>query len=215
MRMRMKTKLGIAASLLLAGTIHAAVVDYNWSGGFVNGTVVPDNNTNGWADSRKLSGLNGTVSGLAVTLDLTGGWNGDLYAYVQYGSGFTALLNRVGVSEAHPSGNAGEGVQVTFSADGTPGLHTYLGNGTGLLTGVWQPDGAGFNSFLGLNPNGDWRLFVADLGGGDLMTVNSWGLHLELSAVPEPSEWAAMSFGLLGLAWVAKRLSERRLKAEG
>ena len=209
MRMSMKMKLGIAASLLLAGSIHAAVIDYNWSGGFVNGTAVPDNNVNGWADSRTLSGLNGTISGLAVTLDLTGGWNGDLYAYVQYGSGFTVLLNRVGVSEAPPSGNAGEGFQVTFSADGTPGLHTYLGNGSGVLTGTWQPDGAGFNSFLGLNPNGAWRLFVADLNSVDLMTVNSWGLHLELSAVPEPSEWAAMSFGLLGLAWVAKRLMGR------
>ena len=209
--MRVKTKLGIAASLLLVGSIHAAVVDYNWSGGFANGTAVPDNNVNGWADSRKLSGLNGTVSGLAVTLDLTGGWNGDLYAYVQYGSGFTVLLNRVGVSEAPPSGNAGEGFQVTFSADGTPGLHTYLGNGSGVLTGTWQPDGTGFNSFLGLNPNGDWRLFVADLNSMDVMTVNSWGLHLELSAVPEPSEWAALSFGLLGMAWVVKR----RLKAKG
>ena len=209
--MKMKTKLGTAASLLLAGSIHAAVVDYNWSGVFANGTAVPDNNVNGWADSRTLSGLNGTISGLAVTLDLTGGWNGDLYAYVQYGSGFTVLLNRVGVSEAPPSGNAGEGFQVTFSADGTPGLHTYLGNGSGVLTGTWQPDGAGFNSFLGLNPNGDWRLFVADLNSMDVMTVNSWGLHLELSAVPEPSEWAAMSFGLLGLAWVVKR----RLKAKG
>ena len=27
----------------------------------------------------------------------------------------------------------------------------------------------------------------------------------ELSAVPEPSEWAAMSFGLLGIVWVVKR----------
>jgi len=81
------------------------------------------------------------------------------------------------------------------------------------LTGTWQPDGAGFNSFLGLNPNGDWRLFLADLNGADMMTVNSWGLHLELSAVPEPSEWAAMSFGLLGLAWVVKRIG-RRLKAK-
>ncbi|MEI7941107.1 MAG: PEP-CTERM sorting domain-containing protein [Verrucomicrobiota bacterium] len=26
-----------------------------------------------------------------------------------------------------------------------------------------------------------------------------------LSAVPEPSEWAAISFGVLGMVWVAKR----------
>ncbi|MEI8042492.1 MAG: proprotein convertase P-domain-containing protein [Verrucomicrobiota bacterium] len=65
--------------------------------------------------------------------------------------------------------------------------------------------GSGFSSFLGLNPNGNWRLFVADLNSGDMMTVNSWGLHLELSAVPEPSEWAALSLGVLGVVWVVKR----------
>ena len=33
-----------------------------------------------------------------------------------------------------------------------------------------------------------------------IMQVNA-----DLSAVPEPSEWAAMSFGVLGVVWVAKR----------
>ena len=27
----------------------------------------------------------------------------------------------------------------------------------------------------------------------------------QMSAVPEPSEWAALSFGVLGVVWVAKR----------
>ena len=37
------------------------------------------------------------------------------------------------------------------------------------------------------------------------MAVNSWGLQLELSAVPEPSEWAALCVGVLGVVWVVKR----------
>ena len=58
-------------------------------------------------------------------------------------NGFTTLLNRVGVAEANPYGNEGGGFQVTLSAAGTPDLHTYLGNGTGLLTDTWQINDAG------------------------------------------------------------------------
>ena len=46
------------------------------------------------------------------------------------------------------------------------------------------------------NRNGD--LAVSGLDG-------SGGWTAALSAVPEPSEWAAISFGLLGVVWVAKR----------
>ena len=31
-----------------------------------------------------------------MTLNLSGGWNGDLYAYLVHNSGFAVLLNRVG-----------------------------------------------------------------------------------------------------------------------
>ena len=32
-----------------------------------------------------------------------------------------------------------------------------------------------------------------------------WTAATSLSAVPEPSEWAAISFGVLGFVWLAKR----------
>lgn len=53
------------------------------------------------------------------------------------------------------------------------------------MTGTWQPDGrtnspgsvldsqppdAFLSSFNGLDPNGDWTLFVADVSGGDTHT---------------------------------------------
>jgi len=32
----------------------------------------------------------------------------------------------------------------------------------------------------------------------------SMQVNADLSPVPEPSEWAAISFGVLGIVWVAK-----------
>jgi len=50
-------------------------------------------------------------------------------------------------------------------------------------------------SFNGLNPNGTWTLFFADLSGGDASTLVSWGL--DIAAVPEPTTWALVGFGLM------------------
>ena len=51
-------------------------------------------------------------------------------------------------------------------------------------TGAYANDGSGW----------------LDQGASASMQVNA-----DLSAVPEPSEWAAISFGVLGMVWVAKR----------
>jgi hypothetical protein len=37
-----------------------------------------------------------TITDVNVGLQLSGGWNGDLYAYLVHSSGFAVLLNRVG-----------------------------------------------------------------------------------------------------------------------
>jgi hypothetical protein len=39
--------------------------------------------------------------------------------------------------------------------------------------------------FNGMNPNGDWTLFLADQGAGDEATLTGW--TLSLTAVPEPA----------------------------
>ena len=194
----------VCAGLLAAPQLPATAV-YNWSSGFANGTAVPDNNPSGWADSRTVTGLSGSIQSLSVSLDLAGGWNGDLYAYLQHGSGYTTLLNRVGTPGNSGYGNAGSAFNVLFSGTGTGGLHSYLANGTDPLTGTWQPDGAGFSTFTGLDPNGTWNLFVADLSSGDVMTVNNWGVSIDLSPVPESNAWAALSVALLGVVYVVQQ----------
>ena len=59
-------------------------------------------------------------------------------------------------------------------------------------------------AFNGLDPNGTWTLFVADVSGGDVSTLVSW--ELEITAVPEPTTWA---LGILGGMWLT--VSGRRL----
>ena len=71
--------------------------NYSWNSGFLNSGVVPDGNSTGWSDTRNLSGIaQNSILDLNVTLQLSGGWNGDLYAYLTHGTGFSVLLNRVG-----------------------------------------------------------------------------------------------------------------------
>ncbi len=49
------------------------------------------------------------------------------------------------------------------------------------------------SGFNGMNPNGTWTLFVADMSGGGVSTVTAWGR--DITAVPEPGE--ALGTGLL------------------
>ena len=94
----MKKTLPALGLMGMALSASATLFTNTWSGGFVNGTVVPDNDYSGWTDTRTVVGAPaGTIQSLAVNLTLTGGWNGDLYAYLVNGSGgFCVLLDRIG-----------------------------------------------------------------------------------------------------------------------
>lgn len=65
-----------------------------------------------------------------------------------------------------------------FSDTASTDIHNYGGNGGALVTGTYQPDGrevspllsldttprtAFLSSFTGLDPNGEWVLFVVDI----------------------------------------------------
>jgi hypothetical protein len=85
------------SALCVTLAANATLYTTNWSSGFANGGVVPDNNLSGWIDTRTVSAIpTGTFTSLAVNLNLNSGWNGDLYAYLVHSSGFTVLLDRVG-----------------------------------------------------------------------------------------------------------------------
>jgi subtilisin-like proprotein convertase family protein len=186
--------------------------------------LVPEGNPVGITDTLTVSGLEPIIENVEVTLDITGGFNGNLYAWLVSPGGNTAiLLNRVGVSGVNSFGYANQGFNVTLS-DGAGNIHNYqsLGytlNASDQLTGIWAPDGrnisplssgaafetapttANLGVFDGGDGNGTWTLFVADIttGGGD-STLASWGMTVVAS--PEPAPWTLIVVGVVGaLAW--------------
>lgn len=145
--------------------------------------------------------------------------NGDYYATLTHDSGFAVLLNRLGRRGDAPLGYADNGLNIRLDDQAPNGdVHIYrltlFGNhNTPVdvsyetpLMGTWAPDGRAvpfssvtdssprtpnpLASFNGLNPNGSWTLFVADVSAGGSGTLVSW--TLEITAVPEPPETATV-----------------------
>ena len=230
----MKTKqlLGITAGLLVwACTASAQTSETNYT--FLVNQLVPDANVNGLSLTTNLSITGGAISDVTVSLDISGGYNGDLYAFLAGpNGGFAVLLNRVGVSnDASSFGYGNQGFNVTLSDSAANNIHYYQSasyslNGGGQLTGTWAPDGrnidpknsapslfgstapsAFLSSFNGTDPNGGWTLFLADLSTGSQSELVSWGL--DVVTVPEPS---VVALGIMGLGLLAGmgKISGRR-----
>lgn len=178
------------------------------------GVGIPDNDLNGVADTINLSTAITSISSVTVSLDISGGYNGDYYAYLRYDTGFAVLLNRVGSTSGNPYGSPDSGFEVTFSETAANGDIHLASAGGGTLTGIWQPDGRDVNpltaldtdprtaflsSFNGLDPNGAWTLFIADVSPEGLGTLESWTLQVEGTsvAVPEPTTFTTFSAGAL------------------
>ena len=204
----MKLRLIIYCSgLMLALTAHAGII-YSTPG---NGGLIPDGSPVGLAVTAAASGFAPVISDISVNLNIGGPspYNGDLYAYLSYDGVLVPLLNRVGVGTGNSFGYGNTGFDVTLSSSAANNIHFYQNysptyNGSGQLTGTWQPDGRTVNPGLassspgsfnapgtvtfgalnGLNPNGTWTLFIADLSAGGQSQLVSWSL--DITAVPEP-----------------------------
>src|ERR1035441_2956788 len=69
----------ILLALALGSTLPTGA--YAFSGGVDNlFTTIPDNDPNGIQSSQTLTGIPGVVGHVTVTLNITGGFNGDYYA---------------------------------------------------------------------------------------------------------------------------------------
>lgn len=215
---RKQLKAIVAGMVLCAGAAMGQVYTFN----FTNSVTVPDATIEGMALATNLTGMSGAINNVNVTLNITGGFNGDLYAYLAGPTGgFAVLLNRVGVSNnATQFGYANSGFANVLFADSAANSIQYYQNFSptlnlnGQLTGTWQPEGVNLDpqsspssffgapqsallgSFNGSNPNGVWVLFLADVAAGSQSTVVSWGLAIT-TTVPEPSALALTGAGLM------------------
>ena len=216
----MKKIVILLAAALLATSVFAQTT---FTTNLTVNTAIPDNDPSGLASAFSLSGFAGTISNLSVAVNITGGYNGDLFAYLTGPGGYAVLLNRVGVTSANPNGYGNTGLAVTFLSGGADihayGAGSYSTNAAGQLTGNWGVDGraisplslgnafdlagrtALLSSFVGASPNGTWGLFIGDYANGDISTLLNYSVTL--TTVPEPGTLALLAVG--GVALLAGR----------
>jgi subtilisin-like proprotein convertase family protein len=191
--------------------------------------AIPDGNPSGFAHTLTVDGLGGSVVSVSVGLQVNGGWNGDLYAYLTHGDSLVVLLNRPGRNITSPFGYGDSGFNLTLGPSG-PDIHDYQSVGSGYLTLIGNPDYAwsadgrkvdpntvtfgserstSLGDYVGMNPNGGWTLFFADMSGGSVSTLVGW--HLNIEAVPEPVTTAlGAAAGIFVCVQFVRNLRSRR-----
>jgi hypothetical protein len=217
MNMKQTWVAALAAGLCLTGGVaRATLYNYTFNSGFADGTTVADGNPTGWADSRSVSDIannafqSSTIVDVTVRVDLSGGYNGDMYGYLvltdtstHTALAFSVLLNHVGSGiggePQYSFGYADSVMNVALSDTGANGnIHSYqsVGGYASLINsgGAFQTDGGNLGVFGGSSANNTWTLFLSDTSSGGTMTVNCWGL--DINVVPEPVTWAVVIFGL-------------------
>jgi len=217
----------------LAPAAHAGT--FTISSGTLN-VDIPDFDVNGYQSSLSVTpgsqANDNQITGVTVTLNISGGYNGDLYGYLRHVDpnnnstvGFTVLLNRIGQTGGD-FGSSGSGLTSVVLDDAAGGNIHSAGYTAGVaLTGTFKPDGSTLNvnpsdpnylnsndgsagsstlgNFNGLGADGTWTLFLADVSGGAVSTLVSWSATI--TAVPEPVNCALGIFGALGLGTVLFR----------
>jgi subtilisin-like proprotein convertase family protein len=211
----------------VATTLSAQVISTNSYTGA--SATISDGNLVGVMEQFNVSGLTGSIYDVQVSLGITGGFNGDLYAYLVGPEGQLAvLLNRVGVAGTAAAGYSEAGMNVTLDGLATVNIHDYgTVSGYSLDGTVWAADGrnvdpqtdgatlyatpptANLGVFANTSANGLWTLYIADVSpGGGAEYLNSVGLTI--LTVPEPQTWGLLAGGLLALGWRWKRRCAQR-----
>lgn len=156
------------------------------------------------------------VSDLTVTLNISGGYNGGLSAYLQAPNGSeVTLLAQPGVTGENPFGAPGSGFDLVLSDAGSSSIQTaseaageVFGSGSGS---IYQAAGS-LSGVNGSPADGTYTLFFADMAsGGGSPTLDSFSL--DVTAVPEPVAPALAVFLPTLLAWTGLRWMLRRRSA--
>jgi len=167
------------------------------------GLAIPDGSPVGVASQMNFT-ANGTgnqIIDVTVGLNISGGYNGNLYAYLISPSGtLVVLMDHPGSA---PFYAAGRGMNVTIDGSAGTSIQSAPEVAGQVLTGTYSAVGSlssiaapGGNDGTG---NGTWTLFFADLTrGGGQAYLDSWTLNL--TVVPEP---VTLSLGLFAVMLIS------------
>jgi len=193
-RYNMKTIFTAVIMLLAASWAEATLVDtQSFSGGSIPvgspvGTVFTGDFTKAATGNQ--------VLGITVNLSVSGGYNGNLYAYLVAPNGtMVMLLNRPG-AVGNSMGYAGSGFNnITLSDAGTQNIQTTWETPGAQVTGTYNAAGT-LGTFNNSSADGKWELFFADMvKGGGTSTVTGWSLNI--TVVPEPVTMALGMFAVM------------------
>ena len=164
---------------------------YTGSGSSLN-QVIPDNTPAGVAYSLNFGTAGLSISDINVSFQTSGGYNGDIYAYLSHGSQIAVLLNQITGTAAN-----GSGFNITLTEGTGQTIQTASGTAGAILSGSYTAYD-NLSTFNSTDPNGAWTIFFADLSAGDTSTLT--GFSIGITAVPEPVNVALAIFGgLLGI----------------
>jgi subtilisin-like proprotein convertase family protein len=190
----MKKRILFGTGLMLLTASHAFGALYTETFSGVN-MAIPDGNPVGVTLSGTVTDIPSgwTVSGLTVSLNISGGYNGDLYSYLVAPDGtMVVLMNQPGVA-VNGFGASGAGINITLSDAGGTSIQSETSGS--VLSGTYSAAGSLVN-FNGAVADGTWTLYFADLSsGGGISTLNGWSLGI--TAIPEPTNLAMAFFGVL------------------
>ncbi|HUB86684.1 MAG TPA: proprotein convertase P-domain-containing protein [Verrucomicrobiae bacterium] len=177
---------------------------------FSPGVTIPNGNPVGVEASGNFTaaGAGQHVLGITVNLNITGGYNGSLYAYLVAPNGtLVTLMNEPGTS-VDGFGAESSGMNLTLSDAGATSIQNVTGGYGTILTGTYQADQT-MGTFNNSSANGTWEIFFADLqSGGGNPFLNSFTLNI---TVPEPETQALVVFAILLAGWAGfRRLRIRR-----
>jgi subtilisin-like proprotein convertase family protein len=185
--------------LLLAATCAQATLSWV-SQTFTSGVTIPAGNPVGVEATGNFTAASAgsAVLGITVDLNISGGYNGSLAAYLVAPNGTVVMLmDQPGVG-MDGFGASSSGMNVTLSDAGSTSIQNVTG-GSGTLTGIYQADQT-LGTFNNSSADGAWAIYFTDLAsGGGNPVLNSFTLDIE---VPEPVTMALVVFlGLVVLHW--------------